>query len=308
MKKTSIGGQALIEGLLMIGPDRAAIAVRKPDGQIIIDKRPLPRKSIISKIPIVRGAFNLFRQMVLGVKALMYSAEHADIEKEDDEKPSKAEQLLQKFFGDKFFDWMIYFTVIISLGLSVLIFILLPNWIAGLLQFPKTAWGSFASNLVEGVLRMAIFISYLAAVSRMKEIKRVWEYHGAEHKTIHCYEHEEELTVENVLKYSTKHPRCGTSFLFLVMIVSILVFALLGDHNAIIDTLLRILFIPLVAGISYELLKAAGRSNSKLVRIVNAPGMFFQMFTTREPDGSQVEVAIEAFNSALSEDKEADKW
>lgn len=309
MKKTTIGGQALIEGLLMIGPDKAAIAVRKPDGEIVLDRRPLPRKSIFSKIPLVRGAFNLFRQMVLGVKALMYSAEFADVEEEKNEEPSRFERFMQKLLGDKAFDWLIYLTVIFSLGLSILLFILLPNWIAGFIPFDKnTASGIFLYNIFEGIIRMGIFFGYLTLTTRLKEIQRVWQYHGAEHKTIHCYEHEDELTVENVMKYSTRHPRCGTSFLFLVMIISILVFSLLGDRGVLMNTFSRLLLIPVVAGISYEILRFAGRSEWRIVKLINAPGMMFQGFTTREPDERQVEVAIEAFKHAMSEERDADKW
>jgi len=309
MKKTSIGGQALIEGLMMIGPENAAVAVRKPDGEIIVDKRPLPKKTMASKIPVVRGSVGLFRQMVLGVKALMYSAEFVDLEDEGAEEPSKLDKFIEKLLGDKFKDAAIYFSVIVSIAFSVGLFILLPNVLAGLLKFNKnTAGGVISYNLFEGLIRIILFFGYLVLASLMKDIKRVWEYHGAEHKTIHCYENEEELTVENIKKYSTKHPRCGTSFMFLVMVISILVFSFLGWHGIWINILSRLLLIPVVAGLSYELLKFAGRSEWKIMKVVNAPGMLFQMLTTREPDDDQIKVAIEAFNNVRVEDKEADKW
>jgi len=309
MKKTTIGGQALIEGLLMIGPENAAIAIRKPDGEIVVEKRPLPAKGKLSKIPVVRGVVNLFRQLVLGLNALMYSAEFVEFEEEEQEKKSKFDVFLEKLFGKKAKDALIYITVIISLAFSVGLFILLPNLLASLLNFNKDSTGGvMLYNLFEGIIRLAIFFGYIVLASTMKDIKRIWEYHGAEHKTIHCYEHEDELTVENVRKYSTKHPRCGTSFMFLVMIISILVFSFLGWHSVWINILSRILLIPVVAGLSYELLKLAGRSNLKIFGIINAPGKLFQYFTTKEPDDSQIEVAIAAFNEVRVPDKDADRW
>lgn len=326
MKKTTIGGQALIEGLLMIGPENAAIAVRKPDGEIIVEKRPLPAKSKLSRIPVVRGGVNLFRQMVLGIKALMYSADFADLEEEEQQdKTSKFDAFIRKVFGnklkdkfdaaikrlfeDKFKEGLIYLSVIISLVFSVSLFILLPNLLASFFKFNKDSTaGVLLYNLFEGIIRLSLFFGYIVLASMMKDIKRIWGYHGAEHKTIHCYEHEDELTVENVRKYSTKHPRCGTSFMFLVMIISILVFSFIGWHGILINILSRILLIPLVAGLSYELLRFAGRSNLKLMKIVNAPGMLFQIFTTDEPDDSQIEVAIAAFNGVRIDDENADKW
>jgi uncharacterized protein YqhQ len=309
MKKTNIGGQALIEGLMMIGPENAAIAIRKPDGEIIVEKRPLPPKTLANKIPIVRGAVALFRQMVLGVKALMYSAEFVELDDEKEAEPSKIDMFLEKLFGDKFKDIVIYFSVILSIFFSVGLFILLPNVLVRLLNFDKnSASGVILYNLFEGIVRVALFFGYLFLANLMKDIKRVWEYHGAEHKTIHCYEHEEELTVGNIKKYSTKHPRCGTSFMFLVMIISVLIFSFTGWHSLLINILMRILLIPVVAGISYEVLKFAGRSELKIMKIVNAPGLLFQFMTTKEPDESQIEVAIEAFNNVRVADKEADKW
>lgn len=309
MKKTTIGGQALLEGLLMMGPENIAIAVRKPDGEIVVDKRPLPGKSPISKIPVVRGAFNLFRQMVVGVKAIMFSADFIELEDGEEQKPSKLDDFINRLFGDKFKDAAIYASVIFSLALSVGLFIILPNFIAGFMHFNKnTAGGVILYNLFEGLIRVLLFFGYIYLASMLKDIKRVWQYHGAEHKTIHCYEHEDELTVENVRKYSTKHPRCGTSFLILVMIVSIIVFSFLGWHGRLLNALLRLLLIPVVAGISYEILKIAGRySDNPVMKIVNAPGLLFQLLTTKEPDDSMIEVAIEAFRNVTVENNE-DKW
>ena len=310
MKKTSIGGQALLEGILMMGPENIAIAVRKPDGEIIIDKKPLPGKSIITKIPVIRGGFLLIRQLIIGIKALMYSAEFVELEDGEDAKPSKVDAFIEKLFGDKLKDAVVYFSLILALGFSIGLFILLPNFIAGFLHLDKeTGSGVVLYNLFEGVIRILLFFGYIYLASMMKDIKRVWQYHGAEHKTIHCYENGDELTVDNVRKYTTKHPRCGTSFVFLVMVVSIIVFSFLGWHSVIVNILLRLVFIPLVAGISYELLKFAGRhSDWKAMKIINAPGMLFQLFTTKEPDDSQMEVAIEAFKNVLVEDMNADNW
>ncbi|HEY8350263.1 MAG TPA: DUF1385 domain-containing protein, partial [Clostridia bacterium] len=241
MKKTNIGGQALIEGLLMIGPENIAIAVRKPDGEIVLDKKPAPLKTKVTKIPFIRGSVNLFRQMVTGVRALMYSAEFAELEDEGNNEPSKLDAFIERIFKGKGKDAVIYFTVILSLALSIGLFILLPNFLVSLLNIAKEGSGVILKNLLEGLVRIVIFFAYIWLASLMKDIRRVWQYHGAEHKTIHCYEHGDELTVENVRKYSTKHPRCGTSFLFLVMIISILMFSLVGWHSPVVNMLLRIL-------------------------------------------------------------------
>lgn len=214
-------------------------------------------------------------------------------------------------FGDKLQDALIYISVVISLVFSVGLFILLPNFIAGFFHFNKdTNTGVIFYNLVEGVVKIVLFFAYIVLISKLNDIKRVWQYHGAEHKTIHCYEHGEKLTVENVQKYSTKHPRCGTSFLFTVMVVSILVFSFAGWYNeAWKNMIIRLLLLPVVAGISYEIIKFAGKSESKVVQLLNVPGMMFQKYTTKEPDDSMVEVAIEAMNNVLDTTNEGeDKW
>ncbi len=319
---TTVGGQALIEGLMMIGPRKAAIAIRKPDGEIALETMPIPAKDLPAKIPVVRGVVNFVRQLVLGMKALVFSAQFVEIEEDqkrgEEQKPIKqqeggdeqvsgqeqgsGQEQEPKASGEKLKDGMIYMAVVIAIVLSVSLFVLLPNLLASLLHFDKqTGIGVILYNLFEGLIRILLFFGYIAAVSNIKDIGRVWQYHGAEHKTIHCYEHMEELTIENVRKFTTKHPRCGTSFLFLVLVVSILVFSFTGWHSIFVNIGLRLLLIPLVAGLSYELLKAAGRSKGILARILNAPGLAFQYFTTREPDDAQIEVAITAFNKALAE-------
>lgn len=309
MKKTSIGGMALLEGLMMIGPKSIAIAVRKPDGDIVVDKRELPSKNFVNKIPILRGIKAFVRQMVVGIKALMYSAEFFDLEEEEVTK-TKFDLFLERVFGDKLKDVAIYVGVVISIAFSVGAFILLPNLIVSLLPFASKESGMVVfRNLIEGVVRISLFLTYLILVSKMKDIKRVWQYHGAEHKTIHAYENGDELTIENVMKYTTKHPRCGTSFLFIVIIISVITFSFVGWHGILINALARIILIPFVAGISYEILKFAGRCESKYIKILNAPGLFFQTFTTKEPDQEMVEVAIAALDSVLvKDDTEADKW
>lgn len=298
MKKTNIGGQALIEGLLMIGPKNAATAVRKNDGEIVVEKKELPPKGVLSKIPVIRGIINFVRQMIFGMRALMYSAELVEID-EEIEEPSKFDKFIERILGDKLKDAAIYFSVIVAIILGVGLFILLPNFIAGFIFMSTINGGVIVRNLFEGIIRMIIFLGYLTLVSKMKDIKRIWQYHGAEHKTIHCYEHGEDLTVENIKKYSTKHPRCGTSFLFIVMIVSIIVFSLVGWHGRLMNIFLRILLIPIVAGISYELLKIAGRWERGIMKVINAPGLALQLLTTKEPDEEQIEVAIEALKMYL---------
>ncbi len=309
---TSIGGQAVMEGVMMRGPHKTAVAVRKPDGEITvkIDENGTKKKNKLLKLPIIRGCINFFESMVIGIKALMYSAEFVDLEEEESE--SKFEKWLEEKLGDKIKDVVIYFSLIVSVFLSVGLFILLPTVITraveSLLGGVAFAQTKTFTSLCEGIVRMVIFISYLALVSQMNDIKRVFEYHGAEHKSIACYEAGEELTVENVKKHSRLHPRCGTSFLLFVMIVSIVVFSLLPRTSIIPRLLMRIALLPVVAGISYEIIKLAGKSKNRCVCLLTKPGLWLQKLTTREPDESQIEVAIESLTSVMPEDKEEDKW
>lgn len=299
MKKATVGGSALIEGLMMIGPENAAIAVRKPDGNIIIEKRELPIKSKLSKFPVIRGVVSFFRQMLLSTKALMFSAEFIELEDENEE--SFFDNLLNKIFGAKLKDVILYFSLILSLAFSIGLFILLPNILAGLMYFDKNTYiGVVCYNFLEGIIKISLFLGYLALASKAKDIKRVWQYHGAEHKTINCYENGEQLSVANVMRYSTKNPRCGTSYMFLVIIVSILLFSFIGWYSILINVLIRLLLIPFVAGLSFEIFRYSGRSSSILAKIISMPGLLFQIFTTKEPDEKQVEVAILAFNNAVA--------
>lgn len=300
-KMTSIGGQAVIEGVMMRGPHKIATAVRKPDGEIIIDEKENKSLGKIAKVPIIRGVIAFISSMVIGVKSLMFSAKFYDVE--DENKKEKKKETKENMS-----DWMIYGSVILAICMSVGLFIVLPNVISNIFVLNKEA-NPVIYNLVESIVKIAIFLGYLFAVSLMKDIQRTFEYHGAEHKTIFCYENGEELIPENVKKYSRFHPRCGTSFLLFVVIISIIVFSLVGVYkNPFINLGLRLLLLPLVAGISYEIIKFAGRSTSKYVTWLNAPGKWLQRLTTREPDEKQIEVAIAALKAVIPENKDDDIW
>jgi uncharacterized protein YqhQ len=307
---TRIGGQALIEGVMMRGPEEYGIAVRKPDGEIELKKRPVDNfttKSRLFRLPFVRGVVSLIEAMVLGMKSLMYSAEFFEDEPESEAPKGKLESFLEKKLGDKFPDIAIYMAVAISIGLSVVVFMLIPTFITSL--FKRWIDSSSVLNIIEGVIRVSIFLTYLFAVSKLDDIKRVFQYHGAEHKTIHCYENREELTVENVKKYPVLHPRCGTSFLFNVMIVSIVVFSFFGWPDPLMRFALRIALFPVIGGIAYEINRLIGKSESAFAYAMSYPGLMIQNYaTTREPEDDQIEVAIEALKLVLVEDEEADKW
>lgn len=312
---TSIGGQAVIEGVMMRGPKETAIAVRKPDGEIIVDKKPINsfvQKYKINKIPLVRGVFSFFESLIVGTKALMFSAEFYDIEDEDDKKKKEAmsEEELAAYNkkNDRMMTGAIFVSVAVALVFGIGVFMLLPTFLVGLLRDYAHLQNNFAATLLEGVVRIVIFVLYIFLVSKMKDIRRVFEYHGAEHKTIFCYEAGEELTVENVKKQKRLHPRCGTSFLILVMLISIIVFSFVSWENPVQRVVIRLLLLPLVAGISYELIKFAGRHSGVIVNVISAPGMWLQKITTAEPDESQIEVAIESLKNVLTGDKNDDKW
>lgn len=305
---TTIGGQALIEGVMMKGPKDIAIAVRKPNQEIEVKKQTLDTPSTkhkILKLPFIRGVVGLIEAMVIGTKSLMYSAEFYDEEYEK----SKFEEYVEKKYNDKekVQNLEMFFTLLLSLLIVVVVFMMIPTFLTNL--FKKVIDSPILLNLVEGLIRIIIFLTYITVISKMEDVERVFEYHGAEHKTIHCYEAEEELTVENVKKYPILHPRCGTSFLFMVMIVSILVLSFFGWPSPLKRFLIRILMLPVIAGISYEINRLIGRSNSRLAYILSYPGLGLQkLATTREPDDEQIEVAIEALKGVLVEDEEADLW
>lgn len=299
----SVGGQAVIEGVMMKGARNIAIAVRKPDGEITVKKQDLKmNRSKINKIPILRGVFAFLDSMVQGVQSLMFSAEFYEEEPDKPENKDKKQNFFEKFMETNF----IWISVALSLAFTVFFFILLPT--VAVDYFGRFFESTIILNLLEGVVRIGIFVIYIVAISNMKDIRRVFEYHGAEHKTIFCYEYGEELIVENVRKHGRLHPRCGTSFLFIVMIISILMFSMFEWSSLFYRIAVRLLMLPVVAGISYELIKWAGRSKSRLARILSTPGMWLQKITTREPDDQQIEVAIEALKNVLVEDPEADNW
>ena len=312
---TSIGGQAVIEGVMMRGPKETAIAVRKPDGEIIVEKKPINsfvQKFKINKIPIVRGVFSFFESLIVGTKALMFSAEFYDVEDEDDKKKKETMTVeeLEAYNkkNDKMMTGAIFVSVAVALIFGIGVFMLLPTFLVGLLRDYAHLTNNIAATLLEGVVRIVIFVIYILLVSKMKDIHRVFQYHGAEHKTIFCYENGDDLTVENVKKQGRLHPRCGTSFLILVMIISIIVFSFVSWENPIQRVIIRLLLLPWVAGLSYELIKFAGRHSGVIVDIISAPGMWLQKITTAEPDESQIEVAIASLKSVLTGNKNDDKW
>lgn len=296
MKRTTIGGQALIEGVMMKNLNQYATAVRKPDGEIevqVTDYESFSEKHHLNKIPIVRGIFNFIESMVIGVKTLTYSSTFYD--EEDQEKEEKKQE--EKKENSTADNLLIAGTVVFSLAFSLLVFMVLPNLITNYLRhFTKS---EFLFALVEGVVRIAIFLLYVYLISFMEDIKRVFMYHGAEHKTINCLEQGEPLTPENVLKHSRLHKRCGTSFMIIVMIVSIFFFMFIRVDNKVLRLLFRLLLIPIIAGISYEFIRFAGKSNSKLVNALSKPGLWVQKMTTREPDAEMAEVAIRSVEAVM---------
>ena len=320
--KTMIGGQALIEGIMMRGPKLDAVAVRGKDGLTVeTTPRKIRPKGSLATWPLIRGAVNFFDAQVTGVKALMRSA---DLSPEESlEEPSKFDQWLEKKLGSKKFqNFLLGSAVALGLGMSVLLFILLPDIVVGL--FDRWIPGNLLRNLVQGLVRIIIFMGYMLLVSRMKEMKRVFSYHGAEHKTIRCYEAGLELTVENVRKQTRKHPRCGTSFLFVVMILSILIFsvaselliALIPGIVTLDGTFLyklimvgcKLLLLPVVVAFAFEINRLVGRYDNWFTRILTSPGMWFQNFTTYEPDDDMIEVGIAALAAVLPEQEGEDRW
>jgi len=320
--KTSIGGQALIEGIMMRGPEKDAVVVRGKDGlSLEVTPRKVRPKGSFATWPLIRGAVTFFDSQVVGVKALMRSADLSP--EESQEEGSKLDQWLEKKLGDKKFQSLVIgIAVALGLGMSVALFFLLPMVIGSF--FDRVIESTLLLNLLEGLVRIIIFVSYMLAVSRMKDMKRVFAYHGAEHKTIRCYEAGLPLTVENVRKQTRLHPRCGTSFLLVVMILSILLFsvasslllalvpaleALRGQFlYRLIMIAYKLLLLPVVVSLAYEVNRWVGRHDNKLSRILTAPGMWFQNFTTNEPDDSMIEVGIQALEAVLPEKEGADRW
>lgn len=302
MKRTNIGGQAILEGVMMRGKKMYAVAIRKPDKEIVVDKKNVKSykdRPAILRLPIIRGAVALVDSLVIGMKTITYSAEFLDIEEEE---PSKLDKYIEKKFGDKFNDILIGFSVVIAIIMAIGLFMVLPTWISSFLN--GIIPGTWALGIIEGIVRILIFLLYLVLITKMNDIKRLFQYHGAEHKTINCFEDEQDLTVENVKNHSRFHKRCGTSFLLIVMVVSMLVFVFVRVDTVSMRVLSRIILFPVIAGISYELIKWAGNSDSKFVQIISAPGMCLQRLTTAEPDDSMIEVAIAAMKGVLEDEPE----
>lgn len=311
--KTMIGGQALIEGILMRGPYKQAIVVRAPEGIVekVEDLKLNKDKSPIVRLPLIRGVYTFFSSMYNGVTALMYSADYFPEEEGAPEEPSKLDLWLEKKLGnEKFQQAVIIFALILGLAFSVGLFFLLPMLISEYALF----WvkNQLLLNLCEGIVRVAIFLVYLILVSKMKDMRRVFSYHGAEHKTIRCYEAKLPLTVENVRPQTRLHPRCGTSFLFVVMIISILVFSVFTSiftiRHKLVRVLVKLLLLPIVVAISYEINRFVGRHDNKFTRAISFPGMWLQNYTTNEPDDSMIEVAIRALELVIPETEGADEW
>ena len=310
-KRTTIGGQALIEGIMMRGPEAQAIAVRNQEGEIVLTTEKLKfikdRYPILG-LPLIRGVVNFGGSMVAGVKALMYSASfYPEEEEEEPAEPGKFGLWLEEHIGsEKVESLIIYLAVVMGLGFSVLLFFLLPTFLVGLVKPIHDVY--LLRNLCEGLVKIVIFTAYMILVSRLKDMKRVFSYHGAEHKTIKCYEMGLPLTVENVRPCTRKHPRCGTSFMFVVIFLSILVGSVIQLGHTLLRMLCHLaLLIPVVA-ISYEINRLVGRHDNWLTKILTAPGMWFQNFTTNEPDDSMIACAIAALEAVIPEKEGADNW
>lgn len=297
LPKGTLGGQAVIEGVMMKGKDSYSVAVRRPDHKIqvkLYKYESYGDKHGLSKIPLIRGVVNFAESLVVGMKTLNYSSSFY----EEEEIETKADKVIKNVFKDKAESIIMGLTVFVSVLIAIALFMLLP---AGIAEFiGRWVDNRVALSLIEGVIRLIIFLLYIVLISQMKDIKRVFMYHGAEHKTINCYESGEELTPENVKNHTRYHKRCGTSFLFVVMIISIVVFMFITAKQMWLRFLLRVLLIPVVAGISYEFIRLAGRSENALVNILSKPGMWIQKLTTKEPDEEMIQVAIISVGAVLS--------
>lgn len=304
--KTSIGGQALIEGVMMRGPEQSAMAVRLPDGTIDVETwATKSAKAWYRRTPFVRGIFNMVDNLIFGYKCLMKSAEKAGMDLE--EEPSKFETWLADKMGKSISSVISVVAVVLGAAIAIGLFMILPAFLVGLLG-KAVALSPIVKSLIEGVVKIGIFVLYMAVIAKMGEIRRVYQYHGAEHKTIACYEAGEELTVENIRSKVRFHPRCGTSFILIVLVISILVFSVVTWSNVLIRVALKIIMLPVVVGIAYEIIKLAGRYDNPVTRAVSAPGLWMQRLTTLEPDDDQIEVAIASMKPAIPEAKGEDEW
>ncbi|MCI5890485.1 MAG: DUF1385 domain-containing protein [Lachnospira sp.] len=298
MKTSGIGGQAVIEGIMMRNKDKYAIAVRKPDNEIelsVRESRLLTEKYKWLNFPVIRGVFNFVDSLVTGVSTITYSASFYDDPAE--QKKTKADEIGKAIFKDKLESVLMAVTIIISVALAVGLFMVVPYFVSRLLAGVVTS--QFLLNFLEGIVRVVIFLLYLVAISHMNDIKRTFMYHGAEHKCINCIEHGAPLTVDNVMNSSRLHKRCGTSFMFLVMFISIIFFIFIRVDNTILQLVIRLLLIPVIAGVSYEVLRWAGRSDNAFINVISKPGLWMQKLTTREPDRDMAEVAIAAVEAVF---------
>ena len=306
--KSKIGGQAVIEGVMMRGIDKAAMACRLPSGEIDLEEWAVKggkNAPFYRKVPFLRGIFVFISSMIEGYKCLSRSADKQMQAEEDDEEPSK----LEKMLGDKLMPIITTVSIILGLAMAIALFMFLPSWISKLIDKFIISLSPVAKNIIEGITKILIFIGYTSLTSLMKDIRRTYEYHGAEHKTITCYEHGDELTVENVKKHCRFHPRCGTSFIFLVLFISIFVSTVFQVpwENVVLRVLVKVALLPVVMGISYELIRVAGKYDNIVTKIISAPGLWIQRITTKEPDGEEIECAIRALQACIPEDPEEDR-
>lgn len=299
MKPSGIGGQAVIEGIMMKNKDMYSVAVRKPDGEIEVNLgtyRSIVKNKMLRETPLVRGVVNFVDSLFLGMRTLTFSASFY----EEEEEPTKADEVLDKLFKGNAEKVIMGLTVAFSIVMAVGIFMILPYFLTNFLRDYVVSNSLLA--IIEGIVRVGIFVLYITLISRMNDIQRVFMYHGAEHKCINCIENGLELNVENVLKSSKHHKRCGTSFLFIVMVVSIIFFIFIDVTSPVLRVVIRLLLVPVIAGVSYELIRLAGRSESKFVQIISYPGMLMQRLTTKEPDAEMVQVAIAAVEAVFDWD------
>ena len=299
MKPSGIGGQAVIEGIMMKNKDMYSVAVRKPDGEIEVNLgtyRSIVKNKMLRETPLVRGVVNFVDSMILGMRTLTFSASFY----EEEAEPTKTDEMLDKLFKGNAEKVVMGLTVAFSIVMAVGIFMILPYFLTNFLR--NYVVSNTLLAIIEGIVRVGIFILYVFLISRMNDIQRVFMYHGAEHKCINCIENGLELNVENVLKSSKHHKRCGTSFMFIVMVVSIIFFIFIDVTSPVLRVVIRLALIPIIAGVSYELIKLAGRSESKFVQVISYPGMLIQRLTTKEPDAEMVEVAIAAVEAVFDWD------
>lgn len=302
MRRTNIGGQAVIEGVMMRGKEMYAVAVRntKTKEINIKEKNIKPNNSKFLKLPLVRGCHSFVSSMIIGFDIISVSVDMADVE--EDEAPSKFEQFIIDKLGDKLNTVIMGVSFVLAMILSIGLFMLLPTFLASIVT-EYTGTGTYVLSIIEGLFRLLIFVGYLLLISKNKDIQRLFQYHGAEHKTINCFEHEEELTVPNVRNHTRFHKRCGTSFIAFVIIISILFFMFVQTDDIMMRFASRIIFVPLIAGLSYEVIRLAGRKDNAIVNILSAPGVWLQKITTSEPDDEQIEVAIASMQRVLEREE-----